>query len=591
MPSTPLPDVITNRPAESERVRAGQSGRRVLLICPPFQYDTLSSLSTAQLATFLRDQGTDCAEAYLHFELVRLVGRDRYRTTTSGPGGRLGELLFAEGLHGLLSDAETQRALAKLFGSPAERRSLLDELGGRCLARVDRERPDIVGITTSCHQLLAALWMARIIKRRYPTVTVVLGGSACSEPMGQRILDAYPQVDFVVSGFGEQPLLALSCGVLPAERFIRSHEPVDLDSMSVPDYGPFLREAQDHGHDPRLMLTFQSSRGCWWGQKKHCTFCGLNGIEMAYVAKSSERVVREIRTLWERHGRNLFATDAIMSREHLRHVLPELARFESRPKLFYELKTNMTQAEVAALGRANVLGQLGVESLSTRLLKLLRKGVTAIRNLAVLKWCRERHITVAWNQLCAIPGETTEDYDEQISLMSKIPHLPPPDETLPVGIVRFSPYFDDYREFGWTEIEPLPEYRLMHPHLDEAALRDITYHFRGVGGVSPAAYFDRFDSAVRQWQRRNRQGEGLFLDPVQGLVRNEPEVGRRLLVHDVVRRVLDCTHDVASISRVLSHAGCERSVLEQMAEHGLLYIEDNQVLNLTVRTQVPDAVD
>jgi hypothetical protein len=299
-------------------------------------------------------------------------------------------------------------------------------------------------------------------------------------------------------------------------------------------------------------------------------------------------VVREIRSLWEQHGRNLFATDAIMSRLHLKQVVPELARFEDGPRIFYELKTNLTQAEVASLGRARIVGQLGVESLSTRLLQLLRKGVSAITNLAVLKWCREHKVAVAWNLLCAIPGERIEDYDRQIELMKWIPHLPPPERVNPVRVDRFSPYFDAFRDYGWSDIEPFREYRSMHPHLDAASLRAIAYHFNGVGGVSPDAYQNRLQSAVEHWRERCRAGDGLFLDPQQGLVRNEDATGRRFNLEGPLGRIIECTHDIVPVRRVLAHARCTRSVLEQLAAHGLLFIEGDRAVNLTVRTQVPE---
>ena len=80
------------------------------------------------------------------------------------------------------------------------------------------------------------------------------------------------------------------------------------------------------------MLSFESSRGCWWGEKHHCTFCGLNRLEMAFNQKSSPRVVAEVRTLWERFHLKLFATDTILSRTHLRDVMPELASYEDKPR-------------------------------------------------------------------------------------------------------------------------------------------------------------------------------------------------------------------------------------------------------------------
>jgi ribosomal peptide maturation radical SAM protein 1 len=333
-----------------------------------------------------------------------------------------------------------------------------------------------------------------------------------------------------------------------------------------------------------MALTFESSRGCWWGQKNHCNFCGVNGTAMAFHAKSPVRVIGEIRMLWERHGRNLLATDAILSLQHLRQVMPELGRWDSGPKLFYEMKTNLTEADVMALGRARVQGQPGVESLSTRLLRLLHKGVSALQNLAFLKWSAERNIPIVWNFLFAIPGECTEDYDRQIALFQWIPHFPPPERINPVHLVRHSPYFEQRREFDWRDVEPRAEYRSMHPHLGEAALHDIAKYFMGRSGVVSEAYLERLERAVSEWRQRNRGGEGLFLDPEQGLVRNGPERGFRFQMTPVLERVLECTHRIAPVTSVLERAGCSRNALNQLEMHGILYVEGDRVLNLAVRT-------
>jgi ribosomal peptide maturation radical SAM protein 1 len=337
------------------------------------------------------------------------------------------------------------------------------------------------------------------------------------------------------------------------------------------------------------MLTFESSRGCWWGQVNHCTFCGLNGVEMAFNQKTSERVVEEVRELWSLYRRNLFATDAILSRDHLKSALPKLALFSEGPRLFYEVKANMTQADVLTLQRARVMGvQPGIESLSTRLLGLLKKGINTIRNLALLKWCRERDVAITWNQLCGIPGERLEDYEEQIALMALIPQLPPPERANRVRVDRYSPYFKSFRDFGWERIEPSREYRSLHPELGDEALHDIAYHFWGVGGVSSASYFERFEEAVQTWRARNERGEGLFLHPEQGLLQNGADNAVRYPTEGLLGRVLDATHEVTTVSRVLAECGCDRAVLTELTRHGILYIEGESVLNLAVRTAPPE---
>ena len=40
-------------------------------------------------------------------------------------------------------------------------------------------------------------------------------------------------------------------------------------------------------------LYLEGSRGCWWGQKHPCSFCGLNGRKNVYRYKSAGRLYEE----------------------------------------------------------------------------------------------------------------------------------------------------------------------------------------------------------------------------------------------------------------------------------------------------------
>ena len=563
----------------------GAAPERVLMICPPYQTTALSSLSTVLLATYLRDHNVEVEEAHLHFKMAELLGLEAYQSTANSEQGLLGELLFAEALHGSCPDRAMEARLTELFGSRSDRTNLLARFEAHALGVLSEVHPTLVGITTSLNQLLPAIWLSRIVKRVFPSMCVVLGGSACAEPMGQRVLDSYPELDFVVSGYGESPLLALARGARPTTRLLKSYQSPNLDDLPIPDYSAFLRDAALLPQ-AKVSLCFESSRGCWWGIKNHCTFCGLNGQEMAFLQKSSDRVVHEIRTLWDRHSMNLFATDSILSRNHLKDAVPRLASFESGPILFYEVKANMTASEVTNLRRANIRAiQPGIESLGPRLLKLLKKGTSTIQNLALLKWCAELGIAVEWNLLCGIPGETLADYQEQMALMAKIPQFSPPATVNPIRIDRYSPYFEDYRGHGWSELRPFSAYRHLHPTLDEEGLNDIAYHFAGVGGVSTDLYLEPLKDAVDEWQRRCRAGQGLFLHPDRGLVKNLESGAMRLSAGPLLERLLERTHEINRVDRLLAELRCKPSVFEQLSEQGILFIEDGKVLNLAVRVR------
>src|ERR1700690_1379051 len=149
MPALSLPVFGSGLLSLDESLSAAAPPKRVLLLCPPFQPLTLSSLAVAQLATLLRSRNITCSEAYLHFDFARLIGEEKYCLITDAGSGLKGELLFAEGLHGTPEDAETQAELSQLYGPFEERSRALALLGDLCMARVDADRPDLVGMSTS----------------------------------------------------------------------------------------------------------------------------------------------------------------------------------------------------------------------------------------------------------------------------------------------------------------------------------------------------------------------------------------------------------------------------------------------------------
>jgi ribosomal peptide maturation radical SAM protein 1 len=562
--------------------------KKILLVCPPFQHPSLSSIAIAGLATWLRGQGIDCEEAYFHLELMRIVGPDKYNKSIERRKGNIAELLFSEAMHGSVSEQYATH-LSEYYGNRDKRAEITRRFGEQCLQRIKLSGAQIVGFTTSYNQLTASLFLAELIKR-HTNAKVVFGGTPCSDTMGAAILTAYPFVDYVVSGYGETPLLKLCEGEKPTSRLLDNPTPPELHTLGLPDYRHFRREAEEYGLDPAtgINIQYQSSRGCWWGEKKHCTFCGVHRAHLSYEAKPNEVVIEDIRTLHERYGQTIMTTDAVLSLEHLRQVIPVLARFHHKPWLFYELKVNVTEKDIAALAAGRVIVQMGIESLSTRLMKEMQKGATAIRAIAALKWSRERKLTVKWNLLYKIPGETIADYDEQISIMEKIPHLTPPRILGPVHIDRYSPYFDEYQKYGWDTIHPAPEYREAHPNVDEETLFDLAYHFEGRGNNREEGYFDKLEAAFDRWHKRHEAGEGLFLGRIEGVYRVADGNETVISLSQEEQEIIGATHEIVPVKKLVEKLDCSEDTIQQMVDRNLLYIENRRVVNLTVRTELPD---
>ena len=80
--------------------------------------------------------------------------------------------------------------------------------------------------------------------------------------------------------------------------------------------------------------------------------------------------------------------DNIMPHEYFRTMLPTLAQADLSAHIFYEQKANLNLRQVKSLRDAGVaIIQPGIEALSSPLLRLMRKGVTAEQNIRLLRYC------------------------------------------------------------------------------------------------------------------------------------------------------------------------------------------------------------
>jgi ribosomal peptide maturation radical SAM protein 1 len=286
----------------------------------------------------------------------------------------------------------------------------------------------------------------------------------------------------------------------------------DLDELPYPDYEDFFAQYAALGlggagalNDAfALEIQVETSRGCWWGQKHHCTFCGLNGLTMAFRSKSPARALEEIRYLTERYGtRRVAAVDNIMDHRYFRDFVPALRDLGLDLRLFYETKANLSAEQVALLAEAGItVIQPGIESLSTHVLGLMRKGTSALQKVQLLKRCRAHGIRPVWNLLYGFPGERPEDYAQTARIIDALHHLEPPVKAAPIRIRldRFSPLFAQAGELGLTDLRPDRAYGAIYG-LPEEDLAGLAYYFEYSYAEprDPEAYVQPVADAILRW--------------------------------------------------------------------------------------------
>ena len=149
---------------------------------------------------------------------------------------------------------------------------------------------------------------------------------------------------------------------------------------------------------------------------------------MRFRSKSPPRVLDEFAQLARRYRSfRLEAVDNILDIAYLKDLFPVLAATETGYEIFYEVKANLSREQLRLMAQAGVTHiQPGIESLSSNVLLLMRKGVRAIQNVNLLRWSQYYGIHVSWNILWGFPGETQQDYAEQAAVIPDLFHLPPP---------------------------------------------------------------------------------------------------------------------------------------------------------------------
>jgi ribosomal peptide maturation radical SAM protein 1 len=524
-----------------------RSGDRVILAVAPWASTARPSLAAGLLQAAAAAGGVACETVYLNVDFASVIGVRVYEEIASDSSlFPIAEHFFAADLFGAEAIA-SDRFLAEHASSYAPGSGRNIALPLRTLyalrdlvvpasldtwtRRLLDARPTIVGFSCVFNQVLASLALARRIKLANPEITTVLGGACVHGVMGRSYARAFRHfVDHVFTGEADVSFPAWlaaraseanvevpgmttdGCEMAPPSLVL------NLDALPTPNYDDFFAErkqlaAKGCETGEVMTLPFESARGCWWGEKHHCTFCGLNNEGMRFRRKSPDRVAAEISTLADRYGCTDFsAADNILTADGYSVLLPRLARLGIGARYFYEIKANVRRDDVAMLASSGVQRvQPGIESFSDHVLQLMRKGVTAAQNVQLLTRLTEFDVGVVFNVLVGFPGERDEDYQEMSRLLPRLFHLPAPllGRTIRVQVHRFSPFFDDPQHLGLRRVRPAAFYRnLIPPRILPA--KDFAYFFEHDDPPNAPCrrHQPELDELLKAWAASSRRMRG-----------------------------------------------------------------------------------
>ncbi len=519
---------------------------RVALVTMPFGYAKFPSIQLGTLSRALKNHGIGSKSYHFNLRFAHRIGTRLYDVLCE-KRGMIGEWLFSTMLfRENPKHAQYPHVFKPVFESTAREagcsttaledmaRTVAPQFLTELATAHDWHQYTIVGFTSTFDQNVASLTMAKLIKDLYPEVRMVFGGANFDGAMGLEYFRAFPWIDYVVVGEGDATFPVLARNILrgredecpPGVAYRKDGQIhfrpnttlfADFAGVGPPDYDDYfdmVRDIEGRGSTGlNRILLYEGSRGCWWGAKHHCTFCGLNAQAMTFRAKSSAQVAREMDLLSSRYDTTRFRlVDNIIDLRYIDQLFGHFAAGHYDFDVFMETKANLTKQQIHTLARGGVkCMQPGIESLSAAQLKEMDKGVSPLQNIQCLKWSRYYDLDINWNILLGFPRETNEDYQRQIDLIPSLVHLQPPESAGKLWLERFSPYFMRPDEYGVRITGPGAAYEYVYDarHVD---LNKIAYDFEYdiAWNVDPALY-EHLTGLVQEWRARYFSKDRPFL--------------------------------------------------------------------------------
>lgn len=511
----------------------------VVFVVMPFADVGRPAIGVSLLHAAATSAGYSAAVEYCNLALADELGVELYGAFSNGftPDLLVGEWLFADDV---FADAipAAEEYVEQILGANAplgflerlpEVRALRSRYLDDCVAAILARRPRVVGFTTTFHQTCASLAVARRLKALDDPPIVVFGGANCEGEMGAQMLASFEWIDCVCGGEADRSLVLL-LDVLLGDRDGRGAGPIggvlrresgwtlqrsmpvrEMDALPLPHYDDYFRQLDATRTLDRSVanIIVETSRGCWWGAKHHCTFCGLNGDTLTFRSKSPERAFQEIMALTRRHEiERVGCVDNILDLRYIDTLFPMLADSELELELFYEVKANLRYEQLVKLRRGGMRQiQPGIESFSNEVLKLMDKGVAAVQNVQLMRWCAELGIVCSWNLLAGFPDEPPSEYERMARMVPLLVHLEPPLSCARLRLDRFSPFHADHERYGFRRVRPARAYFYVFP-LGRRAMLRLAYYFDYdyEDGRVPDDYLGSLRRQVALWSAAHGDG-------------------------------------------------------------------------------------
>lgn len=489
--------------------------------------------------------------------------------------------------------------------------------------RILQYQPRIVAFVSMFQQTNATIAVARRLKMEKNPPLILVGGANCTGDLGAALLEYVNVFDYVFTGEADD-IFANVCssllkngsilpenlpnGVLsrqsPSQKKIIGRVTKNIEILPIPDFHDFFSTYEKLFSNKHAPFLLEGSRGCWWGEKKPCTFCGLNGHLKGYREKNTEQLVKEIEYLVQEHpsAEICILTDNILSRKQIKELPAALSQRKIKLKFSAEIKSNITEEDIRSLAKIGFFQlQPGIESLQDDLLEIMNKGCRAIKQIETLKFCNMYNIFVAWNLLCGFPGEKEKYYTELANLLPKIMHLPPPIKFNHIRFQRFSEYVEKTNYYGLL-LRTARVYDFAFA--DKDFINRLAYFFEPVDDEELYNYwniskkgdaYQRVYNFVKLWQNKSQKPQLLYMrDSIESILIYDTRIIARHKFYQLkglyaeIYRICRSVKKKDFLLKILSPINCEKElfyILEYLCQENLMVNINDEYLSLAIELE------
>lgn len=324
--------------------------------------------------------------------------------------------------------------------------------------KIKEFKPDLVGISVLTPSRLTSIKIATFTKKVQPKCKIVLGG-VHPTLMWEQMMKAYPIIDFIVKGEGEETINDLVIGkpfkLTPGLVWRRNNNNVInntervliknlnkipfpawdmINPQKYPPRGIGIVNGINLETEVRYPLIF--SRGCMAA----CTFCSTWRIWRGYRYRTGGNVVDEIEMLYNKYQARhfCFQDDTLTgNRNEIMNLCHEIIKRKLNIAIFGTTRIDHVDEELLKLMKKAGFYQLsfGIESGSPRMLLRINKRTDINKIIIGSRLTKKAKIKVCALMMYGLPGETEEDRKLSDKLMEKIK----PDEIGTLGVVWIFP--------------------------------------------------------------------------------------------------------------------------------------------------------